>query len=71
MIEHKLTGRRRHRVGVQRVLFQKLPVLVLQVEVHRTGHDHDPNGGIMEVNEKVWRDARVEDIHIDEIGRQG
>ncbi len=69
MIHSKLTGRRRHRVGLHKAWFKRFPILVLQVEVHRTGHAPDHHGNSMDVDEKVWRDARVEDMVVDEIGR--
>lgn len=68
-IETKLTGRIRYRVQRVGMLF-KQTLVVLQVEEHRKGHtsrlDVDPYGiqfdDFISVNEKVWRDAEVQDL---------
>ena len=64
-----LTGRTRHR-ALKR-LFTPI-VLVLQVEVHQVGSHILPYvGGNMldhvDVDQKVWRDAQVEDLHMPQL----
>jgi hypothetical protein len=63
MVVEKLTGRTMHRL--HRTLFGK-NLLVLQVEVHRTGTYHCPDpqdwGMSWDVDEKFWRDATVTDL---------
>ena len=54
-----LTGNTRCRI--QKRLFRE-PLLVLQVEVQRKGYDPDSCAGYYSYT--VWRDTKVEDLHL-------
>lgn len=58
-----LTGRRRYRI--QRRWF-RAPLLVLQVEERRCGYTDDAHGLGRRYSSIQWRDARVEDLTLEE-----
>lgn len=57
------TGRKRLRTK-ERLLRE--PLLVLQVEIHEKGTYWDRDGSDRAVDRKFWRDARVQDMTIDD-----
>ena len=63
MISYQLTGKARYRVHTR---WFKPPLIVMQVEVHRKGHEvMDSYGGMsQDFDDYIWRDARLEDLKL-------
>lgn len=63
MVIDTRTGRTRHAV---RTRWFREPMMVLQVEVRSKGYECDPQGGGRDVDYTYWRDARLEDLTVQE-----
>ena len=64
MISVQLTGNTRYRIQTR---WFKEPLVVLQVEFHRKGYETLDAYGYYEtrdVDEYVWRDARLQDLKV-------
>ena len=61
MIACKLTGNTRYRIQIR---WFRSPLIVLQVQVHKKGYELTDSypGSVIDVDEYVWRDAKLEDL---------